>query len=137
MKARPMATKPRLRSLAVSGYRAGVHATGAEGLLLEGMRLLDEGKVREVIVTDDVLRGELTEPIDGKTHFVTQKVEPELAEKLRRHGVEFSREQQSELGRALLSWLLPLALLLGFWFFMSRRLAGMGGVERHLVAGRL
>jgi cell division protease FtsH len=96
--------------------------------------LLEEGKVREVIVTDDMLRGELTEPIDGKTHFVTQKVEPELAEKLRAHGVEFSREPQSELGTALLSWLLPLALLLGFWFFMSRRLAGMGGPGAGLMS---
>ncbi len=96
--------------------------------------LLEAGKVREVVVTDDMLRGELTEPVDGKTHFVTNKMEPELAEKLAEHGVEFSRERQSELGRALLSWLLPLALLLGFWLFMSRRLSGMGGPGAGLMS---
>ena len=96
--------------------------------------LLEEGKVVEVVVTDDVLRGELSEPVQGKTQFVTNKVEPELADKLREHGVEYSKEQQSELGRALLSWFLPLLLLVGFWIFMSRRLAGMGGPGTGLMS---
>ena len=96
--------------------------------------LLEEGKVVEVVVSDDVLRGELSEPVEGKTRFVTNKVEPELAEKLREHGVEYSKEQQSELGRALVSWLLPLLLLIAFWLFMSRRLAGMGGPGTGLMS---
>ncbi len=96
--------------------------------------LLEEGRVVEVVVTDDVLRGELSEPVKGKTQFVTNKVEPELADKLREHGVEYSKEQQSELGRALLSWFLPLLLLVGFWIFMSRRLAGMGGPGTGLMS---
>ena len=89
--------------------------------------LLDEGKVLEVVVTDETLRGELSEPIDGKTRFVTNQVDPDLAETLREHGVEYSKQQQSELSRLLLSWLLPLALIVGFWIFMSRRMAAMGG----------
>ncbi len=96
--------------------------------------LLEDGKISEVVVTDGTLRGELTEPVDGKTHFITNRVEPELAEKLGEHGVAFSKEEQSEVGRLLLSWLLPLALLLGFWFFMSRRLAGMGGPGAGLMS---
>jgi cell division protease FtsH len=89
-------------------------------------KLLENGKVKEVVVTDDALRGELTEPIDGKTAFVTNRVDPELAQSLEAHGVEYSKEQQSTIARALASWLLPLLLLLGFWFFLSRRIAGMG-----------
>jgi cell division protease FtsH len=96
--------------------------------------LLEEGKVKEVIVTDNTLRGELTEPIDGKTRFVTNQVDPKLAESLRGHGVEFSQQEQSELGRALLSWLLPLLLILGFWFFLSRRMAGLGGPGAGLMS---
>ena len=53
-------------------------------------KLLDDGKVKEVVVTDDALRGELTEPIDGKTRFVTNRVDPELAQTLEAHGVEYS-----------------------------------------------
>jgi cell division protease FtsH len=97
-------------------------------------KLLDDGKVKEVVVTDDALRGELTEPIDGKTRFVTNRVDPELAQTLEAHGVEYSKEQQSTLMRGLASWLLPMLLLLGFWFFLSRRMAGMGGPGAGLMS---
>ncbi|MDH3201705.1 MAG: ATP-dependent zinc metalloprotease FtsH [Myxococcales bacterium] len=96
--------------------------------------LLEDGKVKEVVVTDDALRGELTEPIDGKTRFATNQVDPDLAKDLRAHGVKYSKEQQSVFGRALVSWLLPLLLLIGFWLFLSRRMAGMGGPGAGLMS---
>jgi cell division protease FtsH len=97
-------------------------------------RLLEGGKVKEVVVTDDALRGELTESVDGKTRFVTNRVEPELAQSLEGHGVKYSKEQQSPLVRGLLSWVFPLMLLVGFWIFMSRRMAGMGGPGAGLMS---
>ena len=97
-------------------------------------RLLEEGKVKEVVVTDDVLRGELTEPIDGKVRFSTNRVDNDLAETLQGHGVEYSKEQQSPLIQALASWLLPLLLLFGFWIFLSRRMAAMGGPGAGLMS---
>jgi cell division protease FtsH len=97
-------------------------------------RLLEGGKVKEVVVTDDALRGELTEPIDGKTRFVTNQVDPDLAQSLQAHGVEYSKQQESALVRGIVSWSLPLLLLLGFWFFLNRRLAGMGGPGAGLMS---
>ncbi|MDH3622760.1 MAG: ATP-dependent zinc metalloprotease FtsH [Myxococcales bacterium] len=97
-------------------------------------QLLEDGKVKEVVVTDDALRGELTDPIDGKTRFVTNQVDPDLAKDLRAHGVKYSKEQQSVFGRALASWLLPLLLLIGFWLFLSRRMAGTGGPGAGLMS---
>ncbi len=96
--------------------------------------LLEEGKVQEVVVTDDTIRGVVTEPIDGKTRFITNQVDPELAKKLREHGVEYSKQQQSELSRVFLSWLLPLVLIVAFWIFLSRRMAGMGGPGAGLMS---
>jgi cell division protease FtsH len=100
----------------------------------EFQELLRDGKIKEVVVTDDALRGELTEPIDGKTRFVTNRVEPDLAQSLQAHGVEYSKEKQSTLLQVLASWLLPLLLLLGFWLFLSRRMAGMGGPGAGLMS---
>ncbi len=97
-------------------------------------QLLEDGKVKEVVVTDDALRGELSEPVDGKTLFVTNRVDSELAESLRAHDVKYSREKQSVFGRALTSWLLPVLLLLGFWIFLSRRIVGMGGSGAGLMS---
>jgi len=97
-------------------------------------KLLEDGKVKEVTVTDDALRGELTEPLDGKTHFVTNRVNLDLAQRLQARGVEYSKEQESTLVRSLVSWTLPLLLLFGFWFFMSRRMEGMGGPGAGLMS---
>jgi len=97
-------------------------------------QLLEDGKIKQVVITDDALQGELTAPIDGKTRFVTNRVDPDLAETLQAHGVEYSKEQQSMLARSLMSWVLPLLLLVGFWLFMSRRMAGMGGPGAGLMS---
>jgi cell division protease FtsH len=110
------------------------HETVAPIPYSEYEKLLEDGKVKEVVVTDDTLRGELTEPLDGKTRFVTNRVDPDLAQQLQAHGVEYSEEQQSTLQRALVSWVLPLLLLLGFWFFLSRRMEGLGGPGAGLMS---
>jgi cell division protease FtsH len=97
-------------------------------------QLLEDGKVKNIVVTDDTVQGELTEPMQGKTRFVTNRVDPDLARELQAHGVRYSQEQQSTLIRALVSWFLPLVLLLGFWIFLSRRMAGIGGPGAGLMS---
>ncbi|MGB5696379.1 MAG: ATP-dependent zinc metalloprotease FtsH [Polyangiales bacterium] len=89
-------------------------------------KLLADGKIQEVVITDDALRGELSEPIDGKKRFVTNRVDSDLANSLQSHGVKYSKETQNTLVQSLVSWVLPLALLFGFWFFLSRRMGGLG-----------
>ncbi|MGB5682894.1 MAG: ATP-dependent zinc metalloprotease FtsH, partial [Polyangiales bacterium] len=97
-------------------------------------KLLDEGKVKDLVVSDDTLRGELSEPLDGKTRFSTNRVDPDLAERLKTHGVEYAQEQRSPISDALIAWFLPLLLLVGFWLFMTRRMAGMGGPGAGLMS---
>ncbi len=97
-------------------------------------KLLEDGKVTDVVITDDTLRGELTEAVDGKTRFVTNRVDRELAQSLQARGVKYSKEQQSPLMRALVSWFFPMLLLVGFWLFLSRRMAGMGGPGAGLMS---
>ena len=140
---KPKRLRPRLGMLYVLAAIVGgslllqtwqTHQTVAPIPYSEFEKLLEDGKVKEVVVTDDALRGELTESIDGKTRFVTNRVDPELAQSLEAHGVEYSKEQQSMLVRGLVSWVLPVLLLLGFWFFLSRRMAGMGGPGAGLMS---
>ena len=140
---KPKRLRPRLGMLYVLAAIVGgslllqmwqTHQTVAPIPYSEFEKLLEDGKVKEVVVTDDALRGELTESIDGKTRFVTNRVDPELAQSLEAHGVEYSKEQQSALVRGLVSWVLPLLLLLGFWFFLSHRMAGMGGPGAGLMS---
>ncbi len=93
-------------------------------------RLLEEGQIKEVVISADRIRGELLEPVDGKHHFVTNRVDAELASRLEGKGIEFSGETQDQLLPTLLSWVVPVLLFFGLWMFLMRRMAtrmGPGG----------
>ncbi len=62
-------------------------------------RLLKENRIEEVIVSSGEIRGTLKEPIDGKKQFVTNRVEPDLANEL-----EPARGQVLRPAREAPSW---------------------------------
>ena len=99
--------------------------------------LVDEGKVRKVEIDEHRIRGELAEPIDGKHHFVTNRVDPELARRLEGHGVEFAGEVEYQLLPTLLSWIVPVLFFFGLWMLLMRRMAGrMGPGGSFLAVGK-
>ncbi|MGO9326572.1 MAG: ATP-dependent metallopeptidase FtsH/Yme1/Tma family protein, partial [Steroidobacteraceae bacterium] len=55
-------------------------------------QLLHDGKVSEVGVSDHYLQGKLKEPLDGKSEFVTTRVDPQFAADLQKYGVTYSGE---------------------------------------------
>ena len=53
-------------------------------------KMLNEGQIKSVAISDKQIVGEFKTPHEGKSRFVTTRVEPpELAEKLAQKGVEF------------------------------------------------
>ncbi|PZW36930.1 cell division protease FtsH [Humitalea rosea] len=90
---------------------------------------LRDGKVAEVAVSDRFIQGRLKEPlVGGQTRFITTRVEPEFADQLRQHDVVVTGQIESTLLRDLLSWIIPVALFVGVWMFLIRRMSGgMGG----------
>jgi cell division protease FtsH len=100
-------------------------------------RLVDEGKIRKVVIETNRIRGELDEPIDGKHHFVTNRVDPELASRLEGKGVEFAGEIEDRLLPMLLSWIVPVLFFFGLWMLLMRRMAGrMGPGGGFLAVGK-
>ncbi len=91
--------------------------------------LVREGRVKEVVITQNEVRGELLEPgPDERRFFRTTRVDKDLAEELSQHGVKFTGRVESNVFATMLSWLLPVLLFLGIWFFIMRRISGqMGG----------
>ena len=92
--------------------------------------LLDEGKIAEIAITENHIYGTLKEKgADGLKDFVTTRVESELADKLDKHNVIYTGVVQSTWVRDLLSWLLPMAIFIGIWLFIIRRMnpGGMTG----------
>uniref|UniRef100_UPI0035B2E252 ATP-dependent zinc metalloprotease FtsH n=1 Tax=Ideonella dechloratans TaxID=36863 RepID=UPI0035B2E252 len=88
---------------------------------------LADGKIAEVQVTDRQLTGKLKTPQGSKLLLVTNRVEPDIAERLDRYQVPYSRVIESTLLRDLLSWIVPAAVFFGLWFFVFRRFADKAG----------
>ncbi len=96
----------------------------------EFKRLVGDGKVAEVSVTSHVLTGKLKPDGDSKEQkaFRTVRVEdPDLVRELNQHGVTFTGVIESTFLRDLLSWIIPVALFVGIWFFIFRRLGQAQG----------
>ena len=96
------------------------------------MELLQDGRLRSVAVSDEHIRGVLAEPLpDGRTMIYTVRVEPDFAEHLSAHGVEFTGQIESGFLENLLSWVIPIAIFIAIWAFFIRGMAekqGFGGL---------
>lgn len=94
------------------------------------MRYLDEGRIVELTVQQERIVGRLSQPINGKEYFVTNRVDPALAEQIQGSGATFSGTVENTFLSSLLSWVLPVLLFLGIWIFLFRRFAErrMGGL---------
>ncbi|HEY5656443.1 MAG TPA: ATP-dependent zinc metalloprotease FtsH [Myxococcota bacterium] len=91
----------------------------------EFQKLLAGDHVADVVVSGDTIEGEFKEPqADGKTRFVTQRVEPGLAEDLSKHGVTFASRPKNTFLPTLLSWMVPIFLFFAIWMYLMRRMAG-------------
>ncbi|MDX1402509.1 MAG: ATP-dependent zinc metalloprotease FtsH, partial [Kiloniellales bacterium] len=92
---------------------------------------VDDGLVREVVVGTDYIRGTFIQPQNGKSAFVTTRVEPGLADRLKGTGVQYSGALENTWFTTLLSWVVPVLLFFALWMFVVRRIAekqGFGGL---------
>ncbi len=90
--------------------------------------LVRAGKVAEVVVSAQQIRGTLKAADGGSAHFTTVRIEdPKLLEELEAHGVRFTGEAASTWVSDVLGWLLPLALVVALWGFFFRRMGGPEG----------
>jgi cell division protease FtsH len=89
---------------------------------------LEAGKIAEASVSDQFIQGRFTEPQNGRSQFVTTRVEPAVAKQLRDHGAVVTGVVPNTLLRDVLSWVVPVLLFAAVWMFLLRRMAGgMGG----------
>ena len=96
----------------------------------EFQRLLKEGQIKEIKISDRMIQGTLSAPVQGRSRFVTIRVDPELARDLDKYPVKFTGVVESTFFRDVLSWVLPALAFFGIWYFLVRRFAqeqGLGG----------
>jgi cell division protease FtsH len=118
-------------------FSAGDRRTTEQIPYSQFQQLLNDGKVKQVTVSGDMIHGTLTEklPPKGVTSFTTVQVPQNLASQLAKHGVKYSATASSGGLMAVLSWIIPPLLFVGLWIFASRRMMGGGGGRGGLSGG--
>ncbi|MBW2108562.1 MAG: ATP-dependent zinc metalloprotease FtsH [Deltaproteobacteria bacterium] len=94
------------------------------------IKALQEGRVVEVAITQDRIQGKLKGTVDGQQVekvFTTVRVDPQLSEMLEKYNVTFKGVIESNFLQNLASWVLPVILFFGVWYFMMRRFAAQQG----------
>ncbi|MDO8862734.1 ATP-dependent zinc metalloprotease FtsH [Haliea sp. E1-2-M8] len=97
----------------------------------EFLSLLNDGRIAELTVEQEQISGRFKDPINSKQYFITNRVDPALAEQIKDSGATFTGTVQNTFLSSLLSWLLPLLVFLAIWMFVFRRFAekqGFGGM---------
>src|SRR6266511_1142730 len=92
--------------------------------------LVRSGQVAEVTVGESTIHGQLKKAQGDKSGaaFTTTRVDdPKLAEELDAHGVKYSGEVVSRWLPEVLSWVVPLLILVALWSFFFRRIGGAEG----------
>ncbi|MHB9097056.1 MAG: ATP-dependent zinc metalloprotease FtsH [Syntrophales bacterium] len=90
------------------------------------LTLLKAGKVTEIAITANQIQGKMK--VDGAPNelkpFKTIRVDPELSKMLEQYPVSFKGEIESTFLRDLFSWIFPLVLFVGVWYFLMKRMGG-------------
>src|SRR5690349_11983408 len=91
-------------------------------------KLLADHKIEEVVISDQRITGKFTAREGGKSVAVANLVPPELADRLDKYGVKYTRVYESTLLRDILAWVLPALVFFGVWYLLARRMGqGLGG----------
>jgi cell division protease FtsH len=94
------------------------------------MRMVADGKVQSVTLTETMVQGVFKVPQDGKTLFISNRVDPAVAATFEKAGVQVSGGTDSNWLTTILSWTLPTLFFLGIWVFFFR-----GMIDRQGVGG--
>ena len=93
----------------------------------EFLKLVKENKIAEVAIGTNQIQGKIRgnqETFEKDTLFRTVRVDPDTSKLLEEYNVTFKGEVESRFLANLFSWLLPIIIFFGVWYFMMRRMSG-------------
>jgi cell division protease FtsH len=104
-------------------------STRAESISYSEMiHLLESEQIAAVEVNEQYIRGHLKSARPGGSQYVvTARMDTQLASLLGQYNVEYKGIIESHLLANLLSWFMPMAVFLGIWFIIMRRMSGAQG----------
>jgi len=96
----------------------------------EFIQAVVDDKVIEISIGKDRITGKMKSGEKGdEILFTTIRVDTDLSQKLAEHKVKFSGQVENTFFKTLLSWVVPVFLFFGLWYFLMRRMqAGQAGI---------
>jgi cell division protease FtsH len=89
------------------------------------LSLLKDGRIAEVAISENLIQGRMSEDDgSGLKMFRAVRVDPSISRLLEEHGVTFKGEVEKTFFRDLLSWVVPIFLFIGIWYFLMKRMTG-------------
>ncbi|WP_198649939.1 ATP-dependent zinc metalloprotease FtsH [Zobellella maritima] len=103
----------------------------------EFVRLVQNDQIASIKVGADKISGTFKSPLpDGRTGFITNRVDAELADMLAQYDVTYDGAVENTFLSTLLSWVIPLAFFFLLWSFFIRRMTGSQGLGGMMALGK-
>jgi cell division protease FtsH len=91
----------------------------------EFKELITKGKVSDLVIDAETIQGTLTLDNGKKTKFISSRVEdPDLVKDLQKYNIKFSGYYENKIIKAIISWVLPFAIIILIWNLLMRRMGG-------------
>ena len=91
----------------------------------EFKELIAKGKISDVVIDAEAIQGTVTLEDGKKIKFLTSRVDdPDLVKDLQKGNVKFSGHYENKIIRAIVSWVLPLAIIFLIWNFLMKKMGG-------------
>ena len=97
----------------------------------EFLKALKNEQIIEVVVTEGRIAGKMKVTEDSQSmevNFTTFRVDPDISEELSKHNIKFRGQPESTLLRDILSWVLPVFIFFGLWYFLMKRFSPGAGM---------
>jgi len=106
----------------------------------EFQKALKNGRVGEITILSNTITGQIAikNEKNGQMEekkFKTVIVNPDIVKQLEQYNLTYSGEIENTFFKDLLSWVLPLVIFIGIWFFLIRRL-GQQAQSQAMSIGR-
>jgi cell division protease FtsH len=91
----------------------------------EFLSLIKERKVTDVAISANQIQGRMhveSNASDKGELFRTVRVDPEISQLLTQYNISFKGQMESTFLRDLLSWVLPVFMFVGIWYFFIKRM---------------
>lgn len=124
---------------AILGYQAWLEESRKTAKIpySEFLLLLEEEKLSEVSISSTMIRGSLNSTdAQGHRYVETIRIEPQFANDLAAHDIEFSGVIENTWVRDLLSWVLPAIVFVGIWLYLIRGIANRQGIGGLTAIGK-